>query len=525
MTRTGEKGGRSRDRRDWLEYLKDLGDRLDERLASGPTRRRDFIERYLKIRTKGGELAPLVANAAQQQFDACAGPRNIVLKARQVGISTWVAARFFVSTITRPGTVSVQVAHDHSSAEAIFRIVHRFLENLPEEMRRSALRTSRANVRQIRFRDLDSEYRVESAADLNAGRGLTIRNLHASEVARWPGEAAETMASLRAAVAPDGEIVLESTPNGAAGCFYDEWQHAAEAGYVRHFFPWWCEPSYRRPGARIGSFTLEERELIERVGLTAEQIAFRRDLRAQFGTLAKQEYAEDAQTCFVASAECVFDPLQIELRLGHCAPPLETHDNGRLLVWWPPNGTGRRPRSHYIIGVDPAGGGVHGDYSCAQLIDGDTGLQCAELHGHLPPRDLARAVRELARRYNHALVAVERNNHGAAVLEYLISAEPYDNLYEQKGQPGWLTTTASRTRMLTHFIVTMEEEPNLFSSERLLRECRTFVRREDGAPAAAAGAHDDCIMAMAIALAVRQEAGRGGVNDVSRSLSAVECGE
>ena len=44
----------------------------------------------------------------------------------------------------------------------------------------------------------------------------------------------------------------------------------------------------------------------------------------------------------------------------------------------------------YIIGVDPAGGGSEGDYACAQVIDRETGLQCAELHGHFPPRELAR---------------------------------------------------------------------------------------------------------------------------------------
>ena len=96
-------------------------------------------------------------------------------------------------------------------------------------------------MRQIVFPKLDSEYRVETAADPNAGRGLTIHNLHCSEVARWPDDAAATLASLRAAVPPDGEVVLESTPNGAGGCFYEEWQKAEEKGYTRHFLPWWWE--------------------------------------------------------------------------------------------------------------------------------------------------------------------------------------------------------------------------------------------------------------------------------------------
>src|SRR6266516_8197528 len=107
-----------------------------------------------------------------------------------------------------------------------------FWENLPNSrVRRGALVKSRSNVRQIVFPNLDSEYRVETADD-NAGRGMTIHNLHCSEVSRWPRGAEETLASLRAAVVPDGEIVLESTPNGAAGLFYEEWNKAEEQGYV-----------------------------------------------------------------------------------------------------------------------------------------------------------------------------------------------------------------------------------------------------------------------------------------------------
>ena len=199
------------------------------------------MTRLLKVRNKNRRVCLLRFNRVQREVDCRAGKRNIVLKARQVGITTYVAARFFLRTMLQPGTLSVQVAHDQQSAEEIFRIVHRFLENLPEQWRRSALKTSRANVRQIIFPKLDSEYRVESAADRCAGRGLTIQNLHCSEVARWPHDVEETLAALRAAVPPDGEIFLESTPSGAGGTFYEEWQSAPETGYVQHFFPWWWE--------------------------------------------------------------------------------------------------------------------------------------------------------------------------------------------------------------------------------------------------------------------------------------------
>ena len=234
-----------------LALLRDLGACLEVRpfrgLAVAPTSAADaisdaqvrdlLIQGLLKVRSKTRGLVSLKLNRAQMEFSRNHAKRSIVLKARQLGITTYVAARFFIQTITQPGTVSVQVAHDQESAEEIFKIVHRFWENLPEGMQDGALVTSRANIRQIVFPRLDSEYRVATAADANAGRGMTIHNLHCSEVARWPRDVEETLASLRSAVPEDGEIVLESTPNGAGGIFYEEWQRAEETGYARHFFP------------------------------------------------------------------------------------------------------------------------------------------------------------------------------------------------------------------------------------------------------------------------------------------------
>jgi uncharacterized heparinase superfamily protein len=63
--------------------------------------------------------------------------------------------------------------------------------------------------------------------------------------------------------------------------------------------------------------------------------------------------------------------------------------------------------------------------------------------------------------------------------------------------------------MIEQFSALLSRHPELFSSARLLTECRTFIRHQDGAAAAANGAHDDCVMAMAIAQAVRfEQAGR-----------------
>jgi len=132
-------------------------------------------------------------------------------------------------------------------------------------------------------------------------------------------------------------------------------------------------------------------------------------------------------------------------------------------------------------------------------------MQCAELRGHFTPAELAAEVANLAREYNQALVAVERNNHGHGVIAHLTTVRHYANLFSQKGLLGWGTTAVTRSSMLENFAAILTNSPELFWSRRLLEECRTFVRQVDGSSRAASGAHDDCIFAMAIALGGRKE--------------------
>lgn len=207
----------------------------------------------------------------------------------------------------------------------------------------------------------------------------------------------------------------------------------------------------------------------------------------------------NAGSCFLASGDCVFDLAVIDAAVAGAGQAVQSQDNGRLLSWFPFQ-EGRR----YIIGVDSAGGGSQGDYACAEVIEQTIGLQCAELRGHFPPLELATRVVELGKSYGGALLAVERNNHGYGVLAHLRDQE-YENIFEQDGKLGWLTSAASRPAMIENMVAVFMAEPKLFHSPRLLQECRTFVRHPDGNAAAAGGAHDDCVMAMAIALAVRRK--------------------
>jgi Terminase RNaseH-like domain len=457
----------------------------------------------LNIRNRLGQNVALAANQAQEQYTRAAKGkrRNIVLKARQMGITSWIAAQFFLQTITHPGTVTVQVAHTQEAAEQIFRIVHRFLANLPEALREgSVLKSARVSSRRLVIPEMDSEYLVETAGDRNAGRGLTVTNLHCTELARWPGDAAETLYGLLASLSPAGVLAMESTPQGASGCFWNEWKSAERTGTAKHFFPWWMEAAYTTDPVSGESLTEEEKALMTKFGLNLGQIGYRRQIRENFRGLAMQEYAEDADECFLASGSCYFEVPAIDRRLADVTEPVEKRLRGELHVWFHP-----LPDREYLVSVDPAGGGTGGDFTAIEVIDRTTCLQCAELQAHLTTLETAHEAAKLAREYNHALVVVERNSLGSSVLAYLGTTERYHNVYEHEdGQAGFLTSSVTRPLMLSQLASVLVTEPKRFTSERLLRECRSFVRLENGRTEAQAGEHDDLVLAMAIAFAARE---------------------
>jgi hypothetical protein len=464
---------------------------------------------FLRIRDRSGRLIPLAQNPVQCAYAQRRTDRNIILKARQMGMTTYIAARFFLRTIARPGTVTLQVAHSLESAEQIFRIVRRFYDSLDPDVA-CCVKLSRANVRELSFAEIDSRYLVDTAGNKHVGRGLTIHCLHASEVAQWPGDPEQTLAGLLAAVAPGGWVDVESTPRGAGGFFHRLWlENATSSHYTRHFFPWWMEPAYRlalAPGETLDPLQPDETQLIERHRLLPEQIKYRRFLRATFGPLAPQEYAETDADCFLAAGRPVFDLERIDARLRQLVEPVEIRANGAELIWLIP-----QPNRRYIIGADPAEGTEHGDYSAAVVIDAETGLQCAELLARWPLRRFAEALVHLGQRYNHALLAVERNNHGHALLYALQHQFHYPHLYAHResaagsatAKPGWPMNWQTKPQVVGTLAQALETVPEIFSSPRLLEQCRSFVYRDDGEAGALPGTHDDLVMAMGIALAVR----------------------
>ena len=342
---------------DDLYLLLQFGSFLDRRLPQidGRSLRDLLIAELLKIRVKEGGIESLELNRPQLEYSRRCTKQNIVLKARQVGITTYIAARFFVQTITRPGTADGA----GSPQPGIGRIDFRYRAALlGKTARRAAQRRADAFARQC------PPNRV-SAARQRIPSGNGGRERGAGDDYPLPA----LLGGLPLAPRCGGNDGFFAGGGGAwgrdragihaerdAGVFYEEWQKANETGYTQHFFPWWYEENYRGICNRgeILVLTAEEKELVEQHGLEREQIAWRRRQWATLRNLAGQEYAEDPSSCFLASGECVFDLEAIGTAAASAAPALDrritngwwsgfrTRKGGATSLGWTPREEGRR---------------------------------------------------------------------------------------------------------------------------------------------------------------------------------------
>ncbi len=165
----------------------------------------------------------------------------------------------------------------------------------------------------------------------------------------------------------------------------------------------------------------------------------------------------------------------------------------------------------YTIGGDTAGEGS--DFSTAVVLEAETGRQVCVLKGHMEEDLYAAQVYRMAVYYNNALVAVEANfsSYPIKALEKL----GYRNLYVRKREDsfdggferayGFKTTAVTRPVIIAELVSFLRENTDMLNDTDTIEELLCFVRNERGRAEAAPGAHDDLVMALAIANHVRAE--------------------
>lgn len=165
------------------------------------------------------------------------------------------------------------------------------------------------------------------------------------------------------------------------------------------------------------------------------------------------------------------------------------------------------PGRPYVIGGDPAGDGS--DAFVLQCLDNISLDQVAVFkQAHLDEDMYAHQAYCLGMYYNRALIAVETNWSTYPVLELERLHYPKQYVRESidhfthlvKDSYGFRTDMKTRPVIIAHLIKAVRENIGMIYDRGTLEEMLTFVRNESMRPEAEAGAHDDCIMALAIAL-------------------------
>ena len=314
-----------------------------------------FADKFLKILDKSKELVPLRWNKAQAHFHANRTGRDLILKARQLGFSTYVQGEMYHRTVTGTRT-TITLAHDDETTQKMRIMSDRFHEHC----KFNNIQPSRkyANASMTTYPEFDSVVTIGTAGNVKKGRGDTYTDFHGSEVAFWP-DAEQIVAGAMQGGNPS--VILESTPNGAQGYFYELCMEAmrGDSIWTLHFYPWWWDEQYKielEPGEEI-KYTQEEALLVETHDLTPEQIKWRRYKKRELRNYFPQEYPEDPVTCFLTSGNSFFGDLT-----GVFTAPLNpVYD----------------PEHEYVAGMDF---GQSTDYTALPVLDKTVKRQVDLLH-------------------------------------------------------------------------------------------------------------------------------------------------
>jgi hypothetical protein len=431
-------------------------------------------------------------NAAQLRVDGIIEERRaagkpvriIILKARQMGFSTYSLGRKYHYATTRRGVTTFLAAHDEDSTRDLFervRLMYEMAPKRPMSRKNNRMELDFANPDPKTAGEnpgLQSKIRIGTAGKSKLGRSKTLRYLHLSEVAFWDN-AKLVLLGLEQALPddPDTVEIIESTANGVGGEFYERWQRTQnpdEAGdWIGVFFPWWEFDEYRRPLDANGEMVPTPSSVVDReefktaeglmkiqFDLDDDQLNWRRwAIVNKCGNdldLFHQEYPTTPQEAFLTSGRPIFNQRKLmyrhnaltalDLRIaaseGKRRPRWLEGDirRRRAAVRFVPKPGGplkiyRMPERHreYWIGADACRGIVSPrnpdpDYAEAHVYDARSWEQVAVYRDRIEASKFAKVLIALGYYYGSALLIPESNDHGNTVI-VTCQNENYPNLY------------------------------------------------------------------------------------------------
>lgn len=499
-----------------------------------------------------------VRNKAQRHYAQHRARRNIILKSRRLGFTTYKAIDMIDECLWTPNFSGLFIAHTQDAAKEIFDTKIDFVwkninNNIPEINgwtfdKMWKVDTSTANKLKFDFGDGKT---FSSIIVSGSGRSGTYNHSHISEFAKkctkYPKEAEEIIRGTFPS-ASTGDTDIEGTAEGVGGQFADifwgSWgkrdDELLPTDFKAHFYNWtWDEMELDRIVDFIPTSKMEESEKFDKYqklfNLSDREITYYyikwRELNKDWDSL-HQEYPTTPQEAFVASGSPFFENEKVMEYIQHAPQPIETgeviigvgeiilqkaqcsyflsNSKTEIKIWEKP-----QPYHSYICGGDVAEGKEDNDYSVLNFIDNQSFKTVCKYKGHCRPDELAIIAFVLGNWYNRAHIGIEVNS-GLWVNTLLFENLAYENMYFREAiddithrvgrQIGFHTSNKTRRPMLDNLKVLLANYPDIWTNVDFLNECLTFVKNQNGRPEAMMGRHDDEVMATAITYFIKESA-------------------
>jgi hypothetical protein len=438
-----------------------------------------FITNYVKITHPKRGVVPFALYGFQKDVlkDLEANRFNIILKSRQMGITTLVAAFcLWLMVFNKNWSILFVSLKQDVAKDAVSKV--RFAnEHLPSWLRMACEEDNRLS---IKFTN-GSEIKAASTTKYS-GVSHALSLLIVDEAALIEN-AEELWTSAQPALSLGGSAVIMSTPRGAQGFFFKAFQNAKENGFHPNTLPWHLHPerdeNWRRvEGAKIGN---------------------------------PQKAAQEFDCDFLASGHTLVDGVTISKYRAACLEPIIKKENGLSIFLMPEFG------HKYVVCADPASG-FGADFSAFHVLDIST-LKFDEVvcyRGKMSPTDFANLLVDVCKNYGNAPLVIERNGLGLAVLEQVNNLE-YPGLiccandlseFCLKGDVrsteivhGFPTSTRTRQLVIDRLEEALRLGSVVLRDSRNCDELLTFIEK-GGKMQAASGFSDDLLLSLAIGLYV-----------------------
>ncbi len=407
---------------------------------------------------------------------------SIIIKARQLGISTVIAAyAAWLMMFHREKNILV-VATKEKTAANIVKKVKAMLKNIPVWLRISEIATDNTTS----FGLKNGSIITAESTSYDVGRSEAVSLLILDEAAYIEG-LEDLWNGLYSTLSTGGQCVVASTPAGTGNWFHKTYEDSLAARNDFHYIklPWTVHPE-------------------------RDQAWYEKETR----NMSPRQIASELLCSFRMSGETVIDPQYIERLREAIKEPIERTGFDRNLWIWEEY---KQTEKGYLIVADSSRGDAT-DYSVCHVIKPASMEVVAEYQGKLEPDAFADFLMKLGYAYGGAIIVVENNGLGYSVVTKMINAK-YPNVYYSKKTsheyvdpieaemtnaitPGFSMTPKTRPLVIGKLEELIRNNILKIYSERFVGELATFIWK-NGRPEAMKGYNDDLSMSLAIACWVR----------------------